>query len=140
MRTLAALALVVVALPAAAQASGDDIPEVTANAAPAQTVDPALVGEWRLLKVEAAGDIGRFGGEVERMTCDFEADGSAEVRLAVMQDLDLQEHERTFQFATENGTIVRDGAAPVRYEVLGGDLLVLRDPMGLVVQLVRVGE
>ena len=138
MRTVAALALLVVALPAAAQANGDAAPEV--EAASAQTVDPALVGEWTLLKVEENGDIGRFGGEVERMTCEFEADGSAEVHLAVMQDLDLQEHERTFRFATENGTIVRDGAAPVQYEVLGGDLLVLRDPTGLVVQLVRVGE
>ena len=138
MRTVAALALLVAALPAAAQANGDAAPEV--EAAPAQAVDPALVGEWTLLKVEANGDIGRFGGEVEQMTCEFEADGSAEVHLAVMQDLDLQEHERTFRFATENGQIVREGGAPVQYEVLGGDLLVLRDPMGLVVQLVRVGE
>lgn len=137
MRTIAALALALTALPVAAQANADLAVRTVETPAP-QVVDPALIGEWTLLKVEDAGAIGRFGGEVEEMTCDFEADGSAEVHLAVMQDQDLQEHVKTFQFATEGGTIVPDGSQPVRYEVLGGDLLVLHDPMGLVVQLVRV--
>ena len=137
MRLLALAAAALVALPAAAQANGDaaGAPAAVAPAPP----DPALVGEWRLLKVEDPGAIGRFGGEIEAMTCAFEADGQAEVRLAVMQDRDVHEHDRTFAFTTEDGAIVRDGGPPVRYEVLGGDLLVLRDPAGLVVHLVRVG-
>ena len=138
MRTLAAAVALLVAVPTAAQASGDApepaAPEVTAP------LDPALVGEWRLLMVEEAGAIGRFGGEIEAMTCEFEADGSAEVHVAVMQDRDVHEHERAFQFTTEDGAIVRPGMPPVRYEVHGGDLLVLRDEAGLVVHLVRVGS
>ena len=135
MRTLAAAVALLVAVPAAAQASGDAVPPSEAVAA---ALDPTLVGEWRLLKVEDAGAIGRFGGEIEAMTCDFDRDGSATVHLQVVQDRDLQEHDRTFRFTTEGGAILRDGMPPVRYEVLGSDLLVLRDPTGLVVQLVRV--
>lgn len=136
MRTLAVLAALVVAAPALAQANADAAPPVERAA----SVDPALVGEWTLIKVQEAGEIGRFGGEIEAMSCEFDADGSAEVELTVLQDRDLHTHDQTFEFDTEDGTIVRSGAPPVQYQVLGKDLLVLRDSAGLVVQLVRVGE
>ena len=138
MRTLAALAALVVAAPALAQANGDAAPAPPAPERAAADVDPALVGEWRLLKVVEAGTIGRFGGEVEGMTCEFDADGSAEVYVAVMQDRELVEQEKAFRYATDDGAIVRAGAEPVRYEVISGDLLVLSDRAGLVVHLVRV--
>ncbi|MDT0631749.1 hypothetical protein RQM47_05490 [Rubrivirga sp. S365] len=138
MRLLALLALFLTALPASAQAARDSDSERPATERTEATVDPNLVGEWRLLQVEEAGEIGTFGGEIKGMDCDFEAGGSAHVRLEVMQDLDLQEHAEAFPFETEGGAIVRPGAPPVRYEVLGEDLLVLRDPTGLVVHLVRV--
>ena len=138
MRTLVALAALVVAAPAFAQA--DATPATPAPERAAPDVDPALVGEWRLVEVVESGTIGRFGGEVERMTCAFEADGSAEVSVAVMQDRELVEQEKAFTFTTDGGAIVRAGAGPVRYEIIAGDLLVLRDPAGLVVHLVRVDD
>lgn len=139
MRPLVLLAALLAALPASAQAARDSAPERPAVERTEAAVDPDLVGEWRLLQVEEPGEIGAFGGEVKGMNCDFEADGSAQVRLEVMQDLELQEHAEAFPFETEGGAIVRPGAPPVRYEVLGEDLLVLRDASGLVVHLVRVG-
>ncbi len=80
----------------------------------------------------------RYGAEVEEMWASFDADGSAEVRLEVMQDRDLHARTRTFQFRTEGGQILASGAPPVTYEVLGSDLLVLRDPTGMVVELRRM--
>ena len=136
MRTLAVFAALVVALPASAQANADATPPTEQAVA----VDPALVGEWTLLTVEETGDIARFGGEIEAMSCDFEADGSAEVHVTVLQDRNFHKHDRAFEFTTEDGAILRDGSAPVRYAVHGGDLLVLRDTAGLVVHLVRVTE
>lgn len=138
MRTLAALVALAIAAPVSAQA--DATPAAPAPERAAADVDPELVGEWRLLKVVEPGTIGQFGGEVERMTCEFEADGSAEVYVAVMQDRELVEQEKAFEYATDGGAIVRAGADPVRYEVIAGDLLVLTDGAGLVVHLVRVDD
>ena len=136
MRTLAAVLALLVALPVSAQANADAAP-LTESAV---VVDPALVGAWTLIKVQEPGAIARFGGEIEAMSCDFAADGSAEVRLAVLQDREVHEHDRTFAYATEGGEIVGEGAPPVKYEIHGGDLLVLHDATGLVVQLVRVTQ
>lgn len=132
-RLLAVLALALVALPVSAQ----DAADVTASASTA-AIDAALVGDWTLMRVQDAGAMERYGAEVEDMWASFEADGSAEVRLEVMQDQDRHARTRTFQFRTESGQILASGAPPVTYEVLGSDLLVLRDPTGMVVELRRV--
>lgn len=133
-RLLAALAFVAVAAPATAQDAAE-----TAAPAVASAIDQALVGDWTLLRVNAAGAIARYGAQIEDMRAEFGPNGTAEVRLSVLQDRDVHERTRTFQFRTANGQIVTSGAPSVGYEVLGGDLLVLSGPDGMVVELRRVG-
>lgn len=130
----AALALVLAAGPAQAQANADAAPLNET------TVDEAIVGTWTLLRVEDAGAMDRFGAEVEGMDAQFRADGSGEVRVEVLQDRERHERTRAFRFSTEDGQIVSSDGPPVAYEVLGGDLLVLRDAAGLVVELRKVSE
>lgn len=125
-------ALVLAAVPASAQATTDEPP------VEARTVDAALVGDWALLRVSDGGAMGRFGAEVEGMWASFGADGSGEVRVEVTQDDERHDQTKTFQFSTRGGQIVSDSGPPVTYEVLGSDLLVLRDPAGLVVELRKV--
>jgi hypothetical protein len=134
MRLLPALVLAVLALPAAAQASSDEAAPVAEV-----SIDDALVGDWTLIRVNNAGAMERFGAEVEDMWASFEASGSGEVRVEVTQDQERHERTRTFRFSTRGGQIVSPDGPPVSYEVLGGDLLVLRDNAGLVVELRKVG-
>lgn len=126
LRAVAVAAALLTATPAFAQA--------TASA----DVDPALVGDWTLLTVVESGDLGRFGAEIEEMTCAFAADGSARVRLTVEQDDDRTASSRAFQFTTDDGQIEGDEIATMRYEIWGGDLLVLRSADGLEVHLRRM--
>lgn len=132
-RLLAALVLALVALPVSAQEAAD-----VATSASTPAIDGALVGDWTLMRVQNVGAMQRYGAEVEDMWASFGPDGSAEVRVEVMQDRDRHARTRTFQFRTEGGRILASGAPPVNYEVLGTDLLVLRDPTGMVVELRRV--
>ncbi len=133
-RTLAAVALVLAAVPASAQVTASGPPAVEAA-----DVDPALLGDWTLMKVEALGEMGRYGAEIQDMECAFEADGTAEVRLSIEQDEDRTNRTRAFQFSTDDGRITSEGMPGMAYQVLGGDLLVLRSADGLVVHLRRVG-
>ena len=130
---LAALALTFAA-PAWAQANADAETQAAASA-----IDDALVGNWTLIRVADAGAMDRFGAEVRGMDASFRADGSGEVRVEVMQDRERLDRTRTFRFSTTGGQILSDSGPPVSYEVLGGDLLVLRDATGLVVELRKVG-
>lgn len=132
-RLLAVLVLALVSLPVSAQDAAD-----AASSASTPVIDAAIVGDWTLMRVQDVGAMERYGAEVEEMWASFDADGSAEVRLEVMQDRDLHARTRTFQFRTEGGQILASGAPPVTYEVLGSDLLVLRDPTGMVVELRRM--
>lgn len=133
-RLLAALALTLAAAPAFAQAASTPPPTVRAA-----DVDASIVGVWTLMEVEAAGEMGRYGAEIDSMTCTFRADGEAEVALTVLQDQDLHRKEKSFHFETEDGQILAADAPPVSYEVIGGDLLEIRDATGLVVRLQRTG-
>ncbi len=132
-RLLAAAALVLAALPASAQGTA-----TSPAAVQAADVDPSLIGDWALMKVEALGEMGRYGAEVRDMECAFTADGTAEVRLTVEQDDDVTDRTRSFQFSTDDGEIESEGMPGVAYQVFGGDLLVLRSDDGLVVHLRRV--
>lgn len=129
-RTLAVLAALLAAPAAFAQATASE----------AADVDPAIVGDWTLMKVEALGEMGRYGADVQEMWCSFDADGTGEVRLSFEQDQDVMDRARTFQFTTDGGKIESTGAPEISYQVYGGDLLVLRMESGLVVQLRRIGE
>ena len=128
-RLLLAAALLLVAAPAFAQANED---------AERGTVDASLVGEWTLMEVGELGEMGEYGAEIEGMTCSFTASGEAAVEISVLQDRDVLDKSKTFDFTTEAGQIVPVGAPAVTYAVYGGDLLELRDASGLVVRLRRV--
>lgn len=131
-RTVVAFAVLLLAAPAFAQGAS------TPPAVQVADVDPALVGDWSLMKVEALGEIGRYGAEIQDMECAFNADGTAEVRLAVEQDEDVTNRTRAFRFTTDDGQIESEGTPGMAYNVFGGDLLVLRSQDGLVVHLRRV--
>ena len=122
-------ALLLLAAPAFAQASEDAV---------RGTIDESLVGEWTLVEVGELGEMGEYGADVEGMTCTFTAAGEAAVEISVLQDRDVLDKSKTFDFTTEAGQIVPVGAPAVAYSVYGGDLLELRDASGLVVRLRRV--
>ena len=133
-RIAAALALLLLTLPATAQgASAPSGVEVS-------NVDPAIVGDWTLMKVVEIGEIGRYGAVVRAMECAFDAGGAAEVRLSIEQDRDVTERTRAFRFTTDQGRIKSKGRPGLTYQVLGGDLLELRSKEGLVVHLRRADE
>lgn len=131
-RTVVAFAVLLLAAPTFAQAAS------TPPSIQVADVDPALVGDWSLMKVEALGEMARYGAEIQAMECAFNADGTAEVRLAVEQDEDVTSRTRAFRFTTDDGWIESEGAPGMAYDVFGGDLLVLRSQDGLVVHLRRV--
>lgn len=133
LRLIAALALTLAAAPAFAQAAPEPAP-----AAPTE-IDARLVGVWTLMEVTDAGEMGRYGAQIDKMTCTFGADGEAEVAVSILQDQDRHQKEKSFQFETEGGQILADDAPPMSYQVIGGDLLELRDGTGLVLRLHRTG-
>ena len=133
-RSLAAAALILAYVPASAQGT------TTAPVVAAPDVDPSLIGDWTLMRVEALGEMGRYGAEIRNMECAFTAEGTAEVRLTIEQDEDVSNRTRSFQFSTDGGEIEGEGMPGVAYKVFGGDLLVLRSTDGLVVHLRRVSQ
>ena len=133
------LALAVAALPAAAQ-STPAAPEAAPPAADSVEValfDPLLVGEWTLDEVAEGGFLARMNAEVEAMTCDFDADGTATVAMTVLQDQETTETSSAFDYETEAGQILSDTDDPVRYRILEDGRLELSDSLGLVLRLVR---
>lgn len=139
MRTLA-LAAALLAVPVAAQSTAE-VP--AAPVAPATVeapgVDPALIGAWQLDEVVTAGRLGEMDVTVEGMACDFEADGTARVEMAMVQDRDPIRKARQFAFDTEAGQIVVPDDEDVTYRVLDDGRLELETTTGLVVRLVRTG-
>ncbi len=123
-------------VPAKAQAP-KQAPGVPAARIAGAAIDPGLVGEWVLATVERHGTIEDFGAEVDDMTCDFGADGSAHVMLEIEQDQDTMTRDRSFHFVTLDGRIVADQGPAVSYEVIDGDEIRLTTPDGLVVHLRR---
>lgn len=103
-------------------------------------IDPALVGHWELANVERMGSMETFGASVDDMECEFGADGQAHVTLAVEQDRDTMERERTFRFVTQESRIVADKGPAVAYEVLGPDDIRLVTADGLAVHLRRTED
>lgn len=139
MRPLA-LAAALLAVPAFAQSTAETpvMPPVAA-ASEVPDVDPVLIGEWQLDEVVEAGQLGELDVTVEGMTCDFDADGSAEVEMEMVQDLDPIRQARAFSFDTEGGRIVVPDDEDVTYRVLGDGRLELATEGGLVVRLIRAG-
>ena len=134
-RSFLVAAALLVAAPTFAQANEEPV----AAEAATPDVDARLIGEWTLVEVGDLGELSRYGAEIEGMTCTFSADGAGEVHIEVLQDLDTHAERAAFQFVTEDGQIVPEGAPAVDYAVLGTDLLELRDARGLVVRLTRTG-
>ena len=101
-------------------------------------IDPALVGQWELSNVERLGEIEDFGAVVDEMACEFSVDGEAHVTLAVEQDRDTIDRERSFRFVTAESRIVADHGPAVAYEILAEDEIRLTTADGLVVRMHRV--
>ena len=112
----------------------------TPSSGPAAAIDPMLVGNWELDRVERLGEIEDFGVAVDEMECEFGADGEAHVALEVVQDLDTHERDRAFHFVTTAGRIVADQGPEVAYEVVSENELRLTTADGLVVMLRRSAE
>ena len=124
-------------VPVKAQTSQQS-PGVPISAPFSTAIDPALVGQWELAGVERLGAIEDFGAVVDEMACEFGADGEAHVTLAVEQDRDTMDRERTFRFVTADSRIVADHGPAVAYEILAEDEIRLTTADGLVVRLQRV--
>lgn len=120
-RLLLVALLAFVALPVTAQTVAAQQAASGASTQPATAIDPALVGQWELVEVEAEGRMAPFEATVETMTCHFGADGEASVGLTLDQDADTYTRERTFRFVAADGTLLADGQNPATYEVLEGD-------------------
>lgn len=125
--------------PTAAQAQQQS-PGVPISSPFSASIDESLVGHWELANVERLGAIEDFGAAVDEMECDFSADGTARVLLAVEQDQDTMERERSFHFVTAEGRIVPEQGPAVAYEVLGQDDIRLTTADGLVVLMHRAAE
>jgi len=119
-----------------AQAS-QQAPGVPASSPFSTSIDQALIGQWELANVERLGAIEDFGAAVDEMACAFGADGQAVVTLAVEQDQDTMNSNRSFRFVTAGGRIVPDQGPAVAYEVLGEDDIRLTTVDGLVVVMHR---
>ena len=132
MRTLALAALAALATPALAQTG----PVAPNTVEAANGVDPALVGEWRLVEVVAPGVLGDYGVEIQAITCRFSADGRAHMSMAAVQDGDTMSRQREFDFETEGQEIVEDGGDRVTYRVTDDGRLELTDDE-MVVRLAR---
>lgn len=124
-------------VPARAQ-TAQQSPGVPVSSPFSTAIDPALVGQWELADVERLGAIEDFGAVVDEMNCEFGADGEAHVTLAVEQDRDTMDRERTFRFVTADSRIVADQGPAVAYEILAEDEIRLTTADGLVVRLHRV--
>ena len=129
------LVVLVLAAPALAQSSAEAPPPVEQ---PAEArVDSALVGAWTLDEVSEPGLMAAYGVRVQAMTCQFTADGRAEIVMTAMQDGEAIVRDRAFDFETAGGQIVseEDGDA-VGYRILDDGALELTDD-GMVVRFVR---
>ena len=139
MLRLAALAVVLVAAPAAlAQgASGpDDVtPAPLAEGEAAPGVDAAIVGAWALAHVEDAGPFDRFGAEIQDIRFAFDASGDGHATATILQDGDTYVRESAFRFGCEDGTIVSEEHPTIHYELLSDGALRLTDASGLAVRL-----
>lgn len=137
MRALA-LALLVAA-PALAQSTAESEPLVAEP--DIATVDPMLVGTWTLDDVDNAGTLDEMGADIEGMVCTFGSDGSADVAMTIVQDLDTIVRQRTFGYETTDGRIVSDeDDQPMAYRFLEDGRLEIRHPLGLTIHLSRAGE
>ena len=135
---LLVFAAALVAVPAAAQSASEPTAPV-ADSVEVALVDPLVVGSWTLDEVEEGGFLGLMGAEIEAMTCDFAADGTARVAMTIVQDQETRETERTFDFETAGGEIVSEGDDPVGYSVRDDGRLELSTGGGLALVLVRAG-
>ena len=139
-RLLLAAVLASVALPATAQTATAQHAASGTATQPASAIDPALVGAWELVVVEAEGQMAPFEATVEDMTCEFGADGEASVGLTLDQDADTYTRERTFRFVAADGTIVADGDDRASYEVFGADEMRLTMADGFTARFRRAGR
>ena len=138
---LPAACMLVVPVKAHAQQTPQRFSPGVPTSSPVSTeIDPALVGHWELADVERLGTLDDFGAAVDEMECDFGADGQAHVTLAIEQDRDTMDRERSFRFVTADSRIVADRGPMVAYEVMGADDLRLTTADGLVVHLHRTAD
>lgn len=130
------------AAPAWAQSSQEAPPpaqQAVDSADRVATVDSALVGTWTLDEVTAAGTLDALGVRVEAMTCQFAADGHAEMVMKAVQDGEAIVRDRSFAFETADGQIIQqDGDSAVTYRILDDGSLELIDAE-MVVRFVRAG-
>lgn len=143
---LAALALLVLAVPASAQTAaeadarggteGADPTPLTQNETP-PPVDMELVGAWTLAEVEDAGPFPRFDARIDDMAFAFTADGAGTATATIFQDGASYVRESTFSFGCADGAIVSDDHPTIHYEMLADGHLRLTDASGLAVRLAR---
>ena len=140
----AALALLVLAVPASAQTAVQTEP-VPAPAAPmplaeseaAPPVDPDIIGAWSLAEVEDNGPFARFDAHIDAMAFTFTADGAGAATATIAQDGETYVRESTFSFGCTEGAIVSDDHPTIHYELTDDGHLRLSDASGLSVRMAR---
>ena len=112
--------MLVVPVKAHAQSSVRYSPGVPTSSPVSTEIDPprwSATGSWPTSSASARWT--DFGASVDDMECDFGADGQAHVTLAIEQDRDTMDRERSFRFVTADSRIVADRGPMVAYEVMG---------------------